>query len=102
MIVRRLRASLAVGSVLLSFSASLVYGQRVEVTVSADHPLTGHLIVVFSKDDKAEPRMELEETYESAQGFGVDVDQLEPKQPIVVDATTFGYPRRSPAHDTTA
>ena len=95
MIVRRLRASLAVGSVLLSFSASLVYGQRVEVTVSADHPLTGHLIVVFSKDDKAEPRMELEETYESAQGFGVDVDQLAPKQPIVVDATTFGYPRRS-------
>jgi hypothetical protein len=39
--------------------------------------------------------MQLEETYTSAQGFGVDVDDLEPGQPIVVDAKTFGYPRRS-------
>ena len=39
--------------------------------------------------------MQLNENYDSAQGFGVDVENLAPGQPIVIDAKTFGYPRRS-------
>ncbi len=39
--------------------------------------------------------MQLEENYLSAQGFGVDVENLPPGQPVVIDARTFGYPRRS-------
>jgi len=39
--------------------------------------------------------MQLEETYTSAQAFGVDAEGLAPGQPLVVDAGTFGYPRRS-------
>lgn len=95
MIVKKLQGSLAACSVLVSLFVSFASAQRIEVTVPTDRPLTGHLIVVFSKDGKTEPRMQLEETYESAEGFGVDADQLAPKQPIVVDASTFGYPRRS-------
>lgn len=37
----------------------------------------------------------MEETYTSAQAFGVDADGVAPSQPLVVDAKTFGYPRRS-------
>ncbi len=71
------------------------FGQRVEVTVGGTKPLTGHLVLVFAKDDKEEPRMQLSEDYHSEQGFGVDVADMAPDKPIVVDAQTFGYPRRS-------
>jgi hypothetical protein len=81
-------------AVFLGFAAACC-AQRIEVTVPATAPLHGHLIVVFSKDASKEPRFQLEETYTSAEGFGVDVDGLAPGQPIVVDAQTFGYPRRS-------
>jgi len=83
-------------ALLTAFSAFALHAQRIEVTISpATRPLTGHLIVVFAKTDKPEPRMQLREDYESAQGFGVDVSDLAPGKPIVVDAQTFGYPRRS-------
>lgn len=76
-------------------SATLSQGQRIEVMVPANKPLNGHLILVIAKNDKSEPRMQLSEDYLSAQGFGVDVEDLAPGNPIVVDAKTFGYPRRS-------
>lgn len=69
--------------------------QRIEVTIPASAPLTGHLILVLSKKNSPEPRMQLEETYTSAQGFGVDVTDLPPNKPIVIDDKTIGYPRRS-------
>ncbi len=89
---------------LAAFSAVLFFAivpsiqaQRIEVTVPAKQPLTGHLFVLMSlaKDSKTEPRNQLREDFESAQGFGVDVENLAPATPIVVDAKTFGYPRRS-------
>lgn len=76
-------------------SAFTIRAQRIEVTIPSTKPLNGHLILVFAKNDESEPRMQLEETYQSAQGFGVDADNLAPGTPIVVDAKTFGYPRRS-------
>lgn len=77
---------------------SPAFAQRIEVTIPATTPLTGHLIVVITKKaGKAdpEPRMQLEETYESAQGFGIDVEDLAPNKPIVIDDKTIGYPRKS-------
>ncbi len=71
------------------------FAQRIEVTVPATKPLNGHLIVVFARSEKPEPRMQLSEDYHSAEGFGVDVADSAPGKPIVVDAKTFGYPRRS-------
>ncbi len=82
-------------AVLLAGSTGMCFGQRIEVTVPSAKPLNGHLVLVFAKNGKQEPRMQLSENYESAQGFGVDVENLAPGQPIVVDAKTFGYPRRS-------
>jgi Putative esterase len=83
-------------------SAALLLGvchgclaQRIEVTVPATKPLTGHLILVFAKKDQPEPRFQLSEDYRSAEGFGVDVKDLSPQAPIVVNANTFGNPLRS-------
>jgi hypothetical protein len=85
-----------VAALLPAICACALSAQRIEVTIpSATQPLTGHLILVFAKTDKAEPRMQLSEGYESAQAFGVDVANLAPGAPIVVDVNTFGYPRRS-------
>src|SRR3984885_11883039 len=72
---------------------------RLEITVPSSAPLHGHLILVIAKaaeksDDSPtpEPRFQLEESYESAQGFGVDVDNVAPGTPIVIDSKTAGYP----------
>jgi hypothetical protein len=82
-------------SLLFCLSASPAFSQRIEVTVPTASPLNGHLVVVFAKSDKSEPRMQLSENYLSAQGFGVDVEGLAPGKPILLDAKTFGYPRRA-------
>ena len=81
--------------VLLAGAAGICVGQRIEVTLPSTKPLNGHLVLVFAKNDKDEPRMQLSEDYLSAQGFGVDAENLTPGQPMVVDAKTFGYPLRS-------
>jgi hypothetical protein len=83
------------GAAVLVCAVSLSNAQRIEVTLPSTKPLNGHLILVIAKTDKSEPRMRLSETYDSAQGFGVDVENLAPGAPIVVDKKTFGYPRRS-------
>lgn len=80
---------------LLAGAASACLAQRIEVTVPSTKPLNGHLILVFAKSDKPEPRMQLSETYDSAEGFGVDAENLAPGSTLAVDAKTFGYPRRS-------
>ena len=92
--MRFLRALIAVVVLAPSFS-TLSQAQRIEITVPATVELHGHLVLVIAKKEKPEPRMQLTENYLSAQGFGVDVDGLAPGKPIVVDAATFGYPRRS-------
>ncbi len=78
----------------LFFSLPTAIGAaRIEVTIpSAKVPLTGHLILAISKDSKREPRFEISETYDSAQAFGVDVEQLPTGKPIIIDAATVGYP----------
>ena len=93
---KSMRKFCRVAAILAAFSACALEGQRIEVTIPAvSGPLTGHLILIFAKTDTPEPRMQINEQYRSAQGFGVDVSDLAPGQPIVVDAQTFGYPRRS-------
>ncbi len=58
--------------------------------------LTGHLLVVFSKhsDAEEEPRDQVQEQYDSAEAFGLDVTNLKPGGAITVDNTTAGYPLR--------
>ncbi|HXR40554.1 MAG TPA: hypothetical protein VN776_15740, partial [Terracidiphilus sp.] len=90
-----MRISRGLTAVLLAGAAGICLGQRIEVTVPSAKPLNGHLVLVIAKNDKEEPRMQVSEDYLSAQGFGVDLEGLAPGQPIVVDAKTIGYPRRS-------
>jgi hypothetical protein len=80
---------------ILAATAAIGHAQRIEVTVPSTKPLTGHLVLIFAKNDKEEPRFQLGEDYQSAEGFGVDAENLAPGQPIVVDAKTFGAPRKS-------
>ena len=65
---------------------------RLEVIVPANHPLTGHLIVAIARKPAPEPRFAVTEEYTSAQAFGVDVEQLAPGVPVIVDSRTIGYP----------
>jgi hypothetical protein len=84
-----------ISSFFLLATCGAAFAQRIEVTVPGSAPLNGHLILVIAKSDRSEPRMQMSENYQSAQGFGVDVENLAPGKPIVVDAQTFGYPLRS-------
>jgi hypothetical protein len=74
---------------------SAAQAQRIEVTIPGTAALHGHVILVIAKRAQPEPRNQLSENYESAQGFGVDVDGAAPGSTVVVDAKTFGYPRKS-------
>jgi hypothetical protein len=66
---------------------------RIEVTIAnGSQPLTGHLILAIAKDSATEPRFQISEIYKSAQAFGLDVENLAPGKPIVIDETTVGYP----------
>jgi len=71
---------------------------RIEVKIAGSvqngEKLTGHLIVIISKDASDEPRFQFHGTYDSQQGFGVDAENLSPGATIVVDDTTVGYPLR--------
>jgi hypothetical protein len=84
-----------VAATLFALSTS-AFAQKIEVSLpnAAQH---GHLIVVLAKDGKSEPRMQMDEQYQSAQGFGVDVgiDGIPSAKTVTVDAKTFGYPVRS-------
>jgi hypothetical protein len=79
----------------LAITGSKMLAQRIELSVPGTAPLHGRLILVISKNDRTEPRMELSENYQSAQGFGVDLEGVAPGKPIVIDAKTFGYPLHS-------
>ena len=90
-----MRPLLPLFSALLLTATASANAQRIEVTVPSKTPLNGHLILVISKKDTPEPRMLLEETYESQQAFGVDAVNADPTKPLVIDTKTVGYPRAS-------
>ncbi len=58
-------------------------------------PLDGRVLLILAKTDKTEPRQQVSDAVETAQLFGVDVNGLRPGQTAVVDASVFGYPKRS-------
>ncbi len=72
---------------------SAASAQRVVISIPGSAPLHGHLVLVFAKKNEPEPRMQLNEDFSSSQGFGVDADGT--SGPLTVDASTFGYPRKS-------
>jgi hypothetical protein len=59
-------------------------------------PLDGHILLGISSNKSSEPRFQLkEEEVESAQFFGLDVDNWKPGSPATIDSTSLGYPLKS-------
>ena len=58
-------------------------------------PIDGRLLVIVAKDEKPEPRFQVDDNDHTAQIFGIDVDGWKPGTPAVIDGTTLGYPTRS-------
>ena len=81
----------------LLLATSAAAAQRVEITIPSVAAPHGHLIFVFSRDAKSEPRMQMDEQFRSAQGFGVDagLEGAKAGSTLVVDAKTVGYPRHA-------
>ena len=57
--------------------------------------LDGRLMVLLSNDPSDEPRMQINDTMDSQQVFGVTVDGMRPGQVVVVGDGADGYPRKS-------
>ena len=98
-------AALVVPFALLTFTASLLAQKAAGPSVAVSIPgvsfpkdvtsLTGHLIVIFSKhNDGEEPRHQVQEQYNSAEAFGIDVEGLKPGGTVMIDNATPGYPLR--------
>ena len=53
-------------------------------------PITGRLVLFISKTNQAEPRLLLQPRGPAI--FAIDVDQLKPDQPAIIDEKALGYP----------
>src|SRR5690242_16602881 len=71
--------------------ASLRVGLTVAGSV-ADAPLDGRMLLLVSRDNRAEPRFQITDGDRTAQVFGVDVEGLQAGREVVVDGGTLGYP----------
>lgn len=73
-------------------------GPRFEIRVAQSAhkgPVTGRAFVIVTGDGSREPREQAGARYMGPPFFGVDVEQLQPGTPAVIDASTLGYPLRS-------
>ncbi|HEV2386300.1 MAG TPA: alpha/beta hydrolase-fold protein [Candidatus Acidoferrales bacterium] len=70
-------------------------GPRFEISIPqsiAAQPITGRVFVFITNDGSREPRFQAGSWSLRAPFFGKDVDQLQPGQPVTIDASTLGYP----------
>jgi len=58
-------------------------------------PITGRVFVMISRTDDREPRLQAGSWRNSVPIFGVDIDELEPDQAVVIDEHVLGYPTES-------
>lgn len=55
----------------------------------------GRLLIMLANNDKAEPRMQINDGLKTQLVFGVDVDGMKAGQEIIFDETSLGFPIRS-------
>ena len=83
-------------ALVLGASSARAAGPRFEVIYPADKgpgPFDGRVLVVISKDDRAEPRMQISGTgLKTEQIFGIDVVGLKPGARAVVEGDVLGFP----------
>jgi hypothetical protein len=73
-------------------------GLRFAISFPAERsslPLDGRVLLMISTDGSQEPRMQINDSPKTQQIFGIDVDGLKPTQQAFIDASVFGYPRKS-------
>ena len=58
-------------------------------------PIDGRVLLLISSDNSQEPRFQISEDLSSQQVFGIDVESLKAGEAAVVDATAYGYPRKT-------
>lgn len=98
--MRKHTICLLAGFLLLSLSVQKTFAQadtsrelRFEISFPASvhsGPLTGRMFLAFALSDQREPRFQVGRY--GVQLFGVDFDNLEPGETVVIDETTLGYP----------
>jgi len=88
---------LACIAVSLAMSPSIValeFAVRFDAATQGQN-LDGRVLVLITRDGSDEPRMRVSAGVEAIQIAGVDVEDLAPGAPAIIDATTFGYPIQS-------
>jgi len=73
-------------------------GPRFEISVPTavlNKPVTGRVFVIITHDPNKEPRFQAGARYLGAPFFAVNVEQLQPGSPAVIDSSALGYPTRS-------
>lgn len=50
------------------------------------------MLLFISKNGETEPRLQVHDGVHTAQVFGVNVEQMKPGRPVVIDGMVFGYP----------
>ena len=78
----------------LAVAKSVAQAPRFEVVIPAatrQAPLTGRLVLVVAKRDSPEPRLTISPSGPAM--FAVDLEQLAPDRPAVIDGTSLGFPR---------
>ena len=79
-------------------AAAAAESPRFEITFPASvhaAPITGRVFIAIGHDSTPEPLANAGSFTNSSPLFGVDVSQLAPGQPAVIDASTLGYPLAS-------
>lgn len=79
-------------------STSRGQGLRAEVSFPASlrqEPADGRMLLLIARDSAGEPRFRINDSDDTQQVFGVDVEGLKPGEAAVVDARVLGYPLES-------
>ncbi len=103
MIQKRLQRSsrgLVVALLLGLFSVSFAWGQNLRFEVSfpaGAHaaPITGRVFVIVSRHESDNLLKQVGSWEQETPFFGVDVSNLSPGSPAIIDAGTLGYPLKS-------
>lgn len=64
-------------------------------TDMSETALDGRLLLILSRDDGREPRFQVRPGVDAVQIFGMNVDDIDPGEAMVFDASVFGYPHDS-------
>ncbi len=73
-------------------------GPRFEISFPAAahaQPITGRVFVILTRYSGTEPRLQAGDWFQQVPIYGVDVSQLPPGKPVVVDGSTLGFPLKS-------